>query len=534
MRRVTLEKLKDCEVPWARETIETLETRTCRKLVQDAQRVLSKSIASDRLTILAHDFWKASCKKEIISSRCFIASVRKVLARADCKCERNNHSTCNIRQCYSVPLSLLQLLVHRLCLHAEARTNSLHHSTLFDHWYSEEESDLAFGAEGSMMEKSLAGRNSMLQYCPEREDKEEFSRIYSRIIDQISSKSPTRCTWIVPTSHITEVPTPHRRALLEIARFPQELPLIPPGSYRNQQRGDSLWRAPQAISIVIALNKESMLRDPIDWPVLKEELRSWSNEHCSGMVIPELTDQLFRERTCGTHSPRVRSVPLPSVSSMFQFFDAWSPSRNDTQYLKSRGLNQGEAALVQKINRHNKFLSVLGILPNQLRKLMKDSCDNTDEVILDLKKTLFFAGYGIWKRRKVLMNDFWRNIAPEEWKKNSKKAKKKKANASLCNNPFHFLKKHSNLSRQKPTRCGCSMPEIAVPLSVKSRDIRTFLTRFLPIQSPDVGFSNVSRMSRERFSVESSEVSNSHDYRTRTDRVRSEHDRGKKRRSVRF
>ena len=73
-----------------------------------------------------------------------------------------------------------------------------------------------------------------------------------------------------------------------------------------------------------------------------------------------------------------------------------------------------------------------------------------------------------------------------------------------------------------------------MPLSVKSRDIRTFLTRFLPIQSPDVGFSNVSRMSRERLSVESSEVSNSHDYRTRTDRVRSEHDRGKKRRSVRF
>jgi hypothetical protein len=173
--RITLEKLKDWEVPWAQLAIETLETRTCRKLVQEAQKVLRKSIASDRLTILAHDFWKASCKKEVISSKCFIASVRKVLARADCKCERNNHNMCNSRQCYSVPLSLLQLLVHRLCLHAEARTNGLHHSTLFNHWYSEEEFDLAFGAEGSMMEKSLAGRNSMLQYCPEREDKSEFS-----------------------------------------------------------------------------------------------------------------------------------------------------------------------------------------------------------------------------------------------------------------------------------------------------------------------------------------------------------------------
>ena len=307
--------------------------------------------------------------------KCFIASVRKVLARADCKCERNNHSTCNIGQCYSVPLSLLQLLVHRLCLHAEARTNSLHHSTLFDHWYSEEESDLAFGAEGSMM-----GRNSTLQYCPDS-------------------------TWKLSQS---------------------------------AERERTLRRAPQAISIVIVLNKESMLRDPIDWPVLKEELRSWSDEHCSGMVIPELTDQLFRERTCGTHSSRVRSGPLPSISSMFQFFDAWSPSRNDTQYLKSRGLNQGEAALVQKINRHNKFLSVLGILPNQLRKLMKGSCDNTDEVILELKKTLFFAGYGIWKRRKVLMNDFWRNIAPEEWKKNSKKAEKKKKVMHQCVT-IHFI-----------------------------------------------------------------------------------------------
>ena len=235
--RVTLAKLKDWEVPWARETIETLETRTCRKLVNDAQRVLSKSIASDRLTILAHDFWKANDKKEIISSKSFIASVRKVIARADCKCERNNHSTCNIRQCYSVPLSLVKLLVYRLCLHAEARTNSLHHSTLFDHWYSEEECDLVFGAEGSMLEKSLAGRNSLLQYYPVREDKEEFNRIFSRIIDQISSKSPTRCVWIVPTSYITEIPTTYRRTLLEIACFPQELILIPPGSYRNQQRG---------------------------------------------------------------------------------------------------------------------------------------------------------------------------------------------------------------------------------------------------------------------------------------------------------
>ena len=71
-----------------------------------------------------------------------------------------------------------------------------------------------------------------------------------------------------------------------------------------------------------------------------------------------------------------------------------------------------------------------------------------------------------------------------------------------------------------------------MPHSVKSRDIRTFLTRFLPIQSPDVGYSSVSSMSEE--SVGISDVSYSHDYRTRTDRVRSEHDRGKKKRSVRF
>ena len=60
------------------------------------------------------------------------------------------------------------------------------------------------------------------------------------------------------------------------------------------------------------------------------------------------------------------------------------------------------------------------------------------------------------------MSNFWKNIAPEEWKlhtgknktkkdhkgNNSKKVKKKEY---PCQNPFDFLKRHCDISQTLPT-----------------------------------------------------------------------------------
>ena len=124
------------------------------------------------------------------------------------------------------------------------------------------------------------------------------------------------------------------------------------------------------------------------------------------------------------------------------------------------------------------------------------------------------------------MEDFWNTTVPDEWKKQDwKKAPKrrKKKYDTRCNNPFHYLKRHSNFSLQRETRCPCSVAE-RVQRCLKSRDIRSFLKTFPRIHLPDssvmVGSSLIS------------ECRKSTDYYTRDDLIRGEHDRGKKERRV--
>jgi hypothetical protein len=506
------EKLKEWDVPWAQGRIETLANRMCRSWVQRAQEIFKESIAKDRLMILARDFWKTNNTKETISWKSFIANLRTLIARSP-------------YQCNSLPQSLLQVLTTRLGLHVEAKTHSLHRSALFSQWFSDDAADLAFGAEGAMMENSLSGKNSLLLYL--EEDKEEFVQIYLRILDQISSKNPTRFMLVTHTHFVAEIPPRHRRAFLEIARFPLEFPSIPPGSYRNQM-GSPSHRSAQPVSIVVVLNKESMIMDPIDWTDLKVSLRNWSDQLCPSMVIPEITDQLFRERSSVIHTLRAQKGPPPSESPIYHFFDFRLPIRNEIEQLRNRGMHEGEAKQIDKINRHNKILSVLGILPNQLRTLMKESMEDTEVALLDIRKTLFLSGYKVWKKRKLLVNRFWNKIAPEEWKVHGiKSRKKKKKNVSHCNNPFHFLKKHSDLSKQKETRCPCSVAQRANQRSLKSRDIRSFLTKFPQIHLPDTNVNASLSVSRRNIAL-ISENRNSSDYKTRDDRIRSAHDRSKK------
>ena len=118
------------------------------------------------------------------------------------------------------------------------------------------------------------------------------------------------------------------------------------------------------------------------------------------------------------------------------------------------------------------------------------------------------------------MSYFWKKIAPEEWKKSSEKKQKKQVNRATktkkrkinakdyqCQNPFHFLKKHRDLSHKLPTPCYCShVSRKATP------------PRFLDLRNMVTNNNTVSFMTRE-------------------DLVRGEHDRGKNTRqhdTVRF
>ena len=84
----------------------------------------------------------------------------------------------------------------------------------------------------------------------------------------------------------------------------------------------------------------------------------------------------------------------------------------------------------------------------------------------------------IWKTRKRLISTFWNNIAPDSWKphqkviKNVKKLHEIKI-AEQCLNPFHFLIKNKDLSKQKPTICRCSYVQESGQL-FNFRDISSF------------------------------------------------------------
>ena len=67
------------------------------------------------------------------------------------------------------------------------------------------------------------------------------------------------------------------------------------------------------------------------------------------------------------------------------------------------------------MNRHPTFLGVLGILPNQLRSLLKETGhENREEALLDLSHTLFLAGFRVWKKRQQLANNFWNEVTKRQ------------------------------------------------------------------------------------------------------------------------
>jgi len=149
-------------------------------------------------------------------------------------------------------------------------------------------------------------------------------------------------------------------------------------------------------------------------------------------------------------------------------------------HLLSQGIPLDLAQMTNKINKHDRNLSMIGILPNQLRTLLKENNGkNCDIAFEDISKELFWQGYRIWQSRNKLMADFWKNIAPDNWKlyqkttKTPKKLREIKV-AEQCVNPFHFLKRNKNLSKQRPTMCSCS--QIQTSHAYKFRDISSFFS----------------------------------------------------------
>jgi hypothetical protein len=209
-------------------------------------------------------------------------------------------------------------------------------------------------------------------------------------------------------------------------------------------------------------------------------------------------------------------LPSPTHSEVYNFFDPEDRGRHDINHLLQVGIPLESAKLINKINQHNRSLTLIGVLPNQLRNMLKTTNEDGERAFEEISKELFYQGYKIWNARKRMVTNFWKTIAPNEWKPQVKKQKEKKGETqarNACVNPFHFLAKHKNLSHSRPTPCPCS--NVFRPPPLASRDIREFFS-FTQV-AYDFSTNNKKQKLNPSFPP----------YPTRADIIRCAHDRDK-------
>ena len=87
----------------------------------------------------------------------FESTVRDILSTCQCQC-RGSH-VCNLKNSPSFPKSLLAILASGLSLTVEGMADALHHSEIFDEWWSKDSIDRAFGAKVDFFAQIGTGRN---------------------------------------------------------------------------------------------------------------------------------------------------------------------------------------------------------------------------------------------------------------------------------------------------------------------------------------------------------------------------------------
>ena len=159
-------------------------------------------------------------------------------------------------------------------------------------------------------------------------------------------------------------------------------------------------------------------------------------------------------------------------SGVFSFHRPLS-SLVDRNQLKMCNLAPASISALSKINKHKFSLSCLGVLPNQLRKLLRPEMGDCEAILVHLSNVFFWGGYKIWRARKHLVKQVWMKFSmPEQSRKRKRKFDQ---NSSACKYPFHFLTKSADLAHQRLTRCPCSRVGATSTKSVS--DIRPFLCK---------------------------------------------------------
>ena len=181
-------------------------------------------LTESKVRQLVDDYWRANPDNRHKSLQDLRKKVLYCIKRYDCRCARRH--TCQLRNCWSTPHGLLEILQRHLHLEVEGMSDSLHHSALFGTWISAYKSDTSFGASHDVFAQSLSGKNTYINPPFNNLGTQEnaISRIIDKIAADLKAEKPTRAVLLIPIfegkdGHRYE--TQARKAkFLEIGTFP--------------------------------------------------------------------------------------------------------------------------------------------------------------------------------------------------------------------------------------------------------------------------------------------------------------------------
>src|SRR6185312_14304617 len=279
------EKLTALKFPFARKPNqeERLFNSLVRKTLEGLKGKKAKNISTERVKRLVRDFWDTNEDAKLSS---FTSKLSTLIHT--CPCLKGVNHSCGQKSIIGLQNELIGMFCQYLALTVEANTSSLGRSILFNEWCSPNENDMAFGSLGAFWKVDLTGKNCLL-VCT-RNDSVDLKNINDKIQTSVNSKQPTRVLLVIPSELLQEMALPPRK-ILSIAEISTNFPLTRP----EEVEGTS-FNASEAYSVILVINQESMLIDPIQWEGFKKALLTWAENNGSDLSIPELTDNLFNER----------------------------------------------------------------------------------------------------------------------------------------------------------------------------------------------------------------------------------------------
>jgi len=146
-------------------------------------------------------------KPLILSSLDFVNNVNRLTENIECKCIK--YHKCYLKNCWSTPLKLMEILKYHFKLEVEGCADPLHLSHLLSRFVSNDENDKFFGGEYDILKFNLAGNCTYINppfaqfVLYNNENLHIINALIKHIIKWINSNQSTRIILLIPeTPHV--------------------------------------------------------------------------------------------------------------------------------------------------------------------------------------------------------------------------------------------------------------------------------------------------------------------------------------------